>query len=169
MDQTQADLLLQNLFDEWYGALVRYGLRLSRDRSIVEDSVQQSMWLLYCELRGGNEIPNPKAWTLLVVKREIWRLLRRQRDQDPIQTNLLVAQPEDPMQRDISDAGLASLFVHLSDRETEVVLRRLESMKYREIADRLGISPNSVNRFLARALAKIRKHRLKLTAQSHGG
>jgi RNA polymerase sigma factor (sigma-70 family) len=45
----------------------------------------------------------------------------------------------------------------LSPREQEVLLLRLEAMKYREIADRLGISMNSVNTLLARALQKLHK------------
>jgi RNA polymerase sigma factor (sigma-70 family) len=45
----------------------------------------------------------------------------------------------------------------LSRREEEVLLLRLEAMKYREIADQLGISMNSVNTILARALQKLRK------------
>jgi RNA polymerase sigma factor (sigma-70 family) len=43
----------------------------------------------------------------------------------------------------------------LSVREQEVLLLRLESMKYREIAAALGISINSVNTLLARALTKL--------------
>ena len=45
----------------------------------------------------------------------------------------------------------------LSPREQEPLLLRLEAMKYREIADRLGISVNSVNSLLARALQKLQK------------
>jgi RNA polymerase sigma factor (sigma-70 family) len=45
----------------------------------------------------------------------------------------------------------------LSRREEEVLLLRLEAMKYREIADHLGISMNSVNTLLARALRKLQK------------
>ena len=45
----------------------------------------------------------------------------------------------------------------LSRREEEVLLLRLEAMKYREIADQLGISLSSVNTILARALEKLKK------------
>lgn len=45
----------------------------------------------------------------------------------------------------------------LSVREEEVLMLRLQSMKYREIAEALGISINSVNTLLARALEKIQK------------
>jgi RNA polymerase sigma factor (sigma-70 family) len=48
--------------------------------------------------------------------------------------------------------GLLSV---LSPREEEVLLLRLEALKYREIAEHLGISMNSVNTLLARALRKL--------------
>lgn len=50
-----------------------------------------------------------------------------------------------------------SLLAVLSPREEEVLLLRLEAMKYREIADQLGISMNSVNTLLARALRKLQQ------------
>ncbi len=45
----------------------------------------------------------------------------------------------------------------LSPREEEVLLLRLETLKYREIAEQLGISINSVNTLLARALRKLQE------------
>jgi RNA polymerase sigma factor (sigma-70 family) len=59
----------------------------------------------------------------------------------------------------------------LSRREEEVLLLRLEAMKYREIADQLGISMNSVNTILARALQKLKKvaaqHEPKVSVDLH--
>ena len=45
----------------------------------------------------------------------------------------------------------------LSPREEEVLLLRLEALKYREIAEQLGIGINSVNTLLARALRKLQE------------
>ena len=51
----------------------------------------------------------------------------------------------------------------LSPREEEVLLLRLDALKYREIADQLGISMNSVNALLARALRKLQVSMLEKT------
>ena len=51
----------------------------------------------------------------------------------------------------------AALLALLSPRESEVLLLRMQAMKYREIAAHLGISPNSVNTLLARALRKLQQ------------
>jgi len=52
---------------------------------------------------------------------------------------------------------IRSLLALLSPREEEVLLLRLEALKYREIAEQLGISMNSVNTLLARALHKLQQ------------
>jgi RNA polymerase sigma factor (sigma-70 family) len=54
-------------------------------------------------------------------------------------------------------ADIRNLLSVLSPREEEVLLLRLEALKYREIAEQLGISMNSVNTLLARALRKLQE------------
>ena len=69
----------------------------------------------------------------------------------PTLTELAGSWPEE-----VADVSVVrDLLGLLSRREEEVLLLRLEAMKYREIADHLGISMNSVNTLLARALRKL--------------
>jgi RNA polymerase sigma factor (sigma-70 family) len=60
---------------------------------------------------------------------------------------------------------IRSLLSVLSPREEEVLLLRLEALKYREIADQLGISMNSVNTLLARALRKLQQATARKTGE----
>ena len=46
-----------------------------------------------------------------------------------------------------------------------MLLLRPESLKYREIADQLGISMNSVNTLLARALRKLQQAMARKTGE----
>jgi RNA polymerase sigma factor (sigma-70 family) len=71
-----------------------------------------------------------------------------------------IAENERPGLMDIR--GLLSV---LSPREEEVLLLRIESLKYREIAEQLGISINSVNTLLARALRKLQQARREKTGE----
>jgi RNA polymerase sigma factor (sigma-70 family) len=104
---------------------------------------------LYQILRSGKEIEHPKAWTLCVLRRAVLRQMQErslfeQLDEIEIAPDWLT---------DGTDASvLQNLLRLLSPREQEVVLLRLEAIKYREIADRLGISMTSVNTLLACAL-----------------
>jgi RNA polymerase sigma factor (sigma-70 family) len=55
----------------------------------------------------------------------------------------------------IEEMDFARLLSRLTPREEEVLMLRMESLKYREIARALGISQNTVNSLLARALRKL--------------
>ncbi len=106
---------------------------------------------------GGRRIANPKAWTLCVVRREIARLERRENRR---RLALLRSQHEPPAAApglSWHPNELARLFQVLTAREEEVLLLRVNGLKYREIASALGISLNSVKTLLARGLAKMRR------------
>lgn len=158
MHRERAVALVQDLFGIWYSPLIRYGLRICSDRALVEDVLQETFLLLYRDLCKGNEIANPKAWTLLVMRRQLIRKLRSRTFEVPIDLDLPLAAEE---ATDTSPPLLADdpILADLSARETEVLLLRLQAMKYREIAQSLKISPNSVNTLLSRALEKIRRRR----------
>lgn len=143
-----------------YSTLVRYAYSRTRSLDAAEDLVQDAFLCLYKDLRRGIAIGTPKAWTLTVVKRGILRCGRRpERLHTPLQGDEVsgsLAIEEDVAQNFERDI-LSCRFSQLPDREEEVLLLRLEGHKYREIADSLGISANSFNTLLSRALRKIRQ------------
>jgi RNA polymerase sigma-70 factor (ECF subfamily) len=168
VNETDATTLVTELFDRWYTPLVRYAIRSTAAHDHAEDLVQDAFMQLYQALRSGKCIEYPKAWTLCVVRRAVSRQLQERFRYEQLD-ELEIAQvwPEDA-----ADAfTVHSLLGLLSRREEEVLLLRLESMKYREIADHLGISMNSVNTFLARALRKLHaattQHAVKGSAHLH--
>lgn len=57
----------------------------------------------------------------------------------------------------------------LTRREEEVLLLRLQSMTYREIASQLGLSVPSVGTLLARAVSKLKKTLSGRTGRSAAG
>ncbi|HEU0141605.1 MAG TPA: sigma-70 family RNA polymerase sigma factor [Bryobacteraceae bacterium] len=160
MTRVEASALVASLFENWYSSLVRYVARTTQDPQGAEDIVQESFLRLYRELRSGKEIRNPRAWTLCVARHETGRVLRERchdesnhdgtLDLDEIPDRL----PRSP-DREIELDELSKLLQVLTRREEEVVLLRMASMTYREIAGRLGISSSAVNTLLARALRKL--------------
>jgi len=158
--QTEASALAGSLFSGWYSSLVRYATRLTGCRDAAEDLVQEVFLRLYRELRHDKTIRDPKSWTLCVLRHEIGRRIRVQIRENTFQTSVdaLERFPAEPAPYDESshDADeLTRLLAVLTPREEEVVLLRMASMKYREIAERLGITVSSVNTLLARALRKL--------------
>ena len=128
MNESDATDLLTALYDRWYMALVRYALRTTCNYELAEDLAQDTFMQLYQALRSGKSIEHPKAWTICVLRRAMNRQMKYR-----------------------------NLHEQLDELEEEVLLLRLETLKYREIAEQLGISINSVNTLLARALRKLQE------------
>ena len=152
MNEQDATALVTELFSSWYLFLVRYAFRDTGSFDMAEDLAQETFCELYKSLRSGKTIDYPKAWTLCVLKREMNRKLKDRSLYDPLDELDFAGGPT-PGISAVDD--LQSLLHVLTRREAEVLLLRLEALKYREIADQLGISINSVNTLLSRALKKL--------------
>ena len=164
VNQEEAASLLGSYFDAWYPPLVRYAYGVTGDLNLAEDLVQELFLRLYSELRGGKTIGNAKAWMFCVLRHDIGREWKR-RASEVANTELA-----DSRARTVPPATLAEecdpgveldevshLLSVLTTREQEVMLLRMASLKYREIADRLDISTSAVNTLLARAVRKLRQ------------
>ena len=155
VNENDATDLVTALYDRWYISLVRYALRTTENYAIAEDLAQDTFMQLYRALRAGKAIEHPKAWTLCVLRRAIGRQVKDRSRYEPLEEVELTAKivPEAAVCLEFTD--IRDLLSVLSPREEEVLMLRLEAMKYREIADQLGISVNSVNTLLSRALRKL--------------
>lgn len=154
MNENDATDLVTQLFDRWYMSLVRYALRTTANYELAEDLAQETFMQLYRALRTGKKIEHPKAWTVCVLRRAMSRCMQDRTPHEPFD-ELEIAGSSVNEAHTILD--LRSLLSVLSPREKEVLLLRLEPLKYREISDQLGISINSVNTLLARALRKLQQ------------
>jgi RNA polymerase sigma factor (sigma-70 family) len=154
MDESAATLVVTGLFDRWYTQLIRYVVSATGCPDIAEDLVQDVFMQLYQILRSSKEIDHPKAWTLCVLRRA---MLRQMQERSRFEQLDEVEITQNWFHESTDGFDVQHLLRALSPREQEVLLLRLEAMKYREIADRLGISMTSVNTLLARALQKLNK------------
>ncbi len=159
MNRAQATQLINGLFDSWYPTLMRYACRLSGSVELAEDMVQETFLCLYRDLARGKTIDHPKAWCLCALRREIMRHrqqhVRQHTSQFPDDLESFAAARVDPEYAQFLFHDVHRFFHRLSEREEQVLLLRMESMKYSEIAQHLGITSNSVSTLLARALRKI--------------
>ena len=141
---------------------LRYALHATASRELAEDLVQEAFMQLYKTVRSGKEVDNPKAWTFCVIRRLIIKQIRTHERQGALEEPLSVLDHlpasvfMEPPALGAADE-LTKSFSVLTPREEEVIVLRMTSLKYREIARQLGISPKSVNTLLARALRKLQK------------
>jgi RNA polymerase sigma-70 factor, ECF subfamily len=162
MSPESATRVITELFESHYHMLVCYSFRAVHDRNVAEDVVQQALMMLYKNIRQGTIIENPRAWTFSVIRRLISQHVRMYQRQTALHEPLSVLDDFPARVLSAANAGLeledvSKLYSVLTPREKDVVLLRMTSLKYREIADRLRISPKSVNTLLARALRKLQR------------
>jgi RNA polymerase sigma-70 factor (ECF subfamily) len=160
MEPEDATRLVDDLFTSWGPFLGRYALRVTRSATLADDLVQEAFLALYRDLRRGKSIENPKSWTLGAVRNQIRKHARywHRHSEDLVGADaldLIAAEPRWPDVSAIEEESGAIPTGVLTVREEEVILLRLQSLKYREIATVLGISDKSVCTLLARALRKM--------------
>jgi RNA polymerase sigma-70 factor, ECF subfamily len=159
MYREEAAEFVDALYDSWYSSLLRYTRRLVRQPATAEEVVQETFLDLYRALRSGKTVEFPKAWSMCVARRKALDLNQQpfgsERAHEPLESSVAAADWVAAAELAIDCGRVRTHLDLLSAREQEVLLLRLESMKYREIAAALGISINSVNTLLARALTKL--------------
>ena len=155
VNENDATELVTALYDRWYTKLVAFAARATESYALAEDLVQESFMQLYLAVRAGKDIEHPKAWTLCVLRRAMSRRMRERSRCDSLDEAEQAGRLPITIPKRLALSDIGSLLSTLSAREEEVLLLRLEAMKYREIAEQLGISVNSVNTLLSRALRKL--------------
>lgn len=142
-----------------WSALLRRIARITRDPAGAED-VLQSAYLRAMEYRAGaRPILNTDAFVArTAVNLAIdERRRRKRRDEDVVVADHVEVSDNLPLQDEVLQARerltrLKAGLQRLSPRTQEVfLLHRLEGLKYREIADRLGISVSAVEKHVAKA------------------
>jgi len=156
MNRERATSLINELFENWYSCLIRYALRTTRSFEVAEEVVQDTFVEFYVAQVRGEVIHNPKAWMLTVVRREISDYRQKNPHYESLDAaEFLTTRDISPVDRAFEVDDITRYFTVLSKREEEVLLLRLQALKYREIAQSLGIRPGSVASLLARALRKL--------------
>ncbi len=160
MDPNEANRVVCELFETRYPALVRYVYRSLGNLGAAEDIVQEAFLDLYKQLVRGAAIEHPSAWAFSVARRRISREIRRHRETTALHERLEVLDfaPQGqihPAPFALEGADLIRVSA-LSRREEEVLLLRMDALKYKEIGQILGISTGCVGALITRALQKLR-------------
>jgi RNA polymerase sigma factor (sigma-70 family) len=151
---------VEALFASWRPSLFRYALRLCGAPDLAEDLVQEAFLALCRKSVEREDVRDPRQWTLCVVRYQVSKHLRnRERHAEELQPGevLEAMAAGEPVDERHDAADVDRLLGVLTPREKEVILLRMESLKYRQIAARLGTSPKTIAALLARALPKLQR------------
>ncbi len=138
--------------------MYRYAAWLSRDRTVAEDVVQESLLRAWKSLDSLRDDAAAKHWLLTIVRRENARYFERRRletvDVDnltPSQEALLADQPDHELD-DMRDA----IYRLGDDYREPLVLQVLMGYSTNEIGELMGLTQGAVLTRLHRARLKLR-------------
>lgn len=145
------------LFNEYRGPLFRFMLSMGIASADAEETIQEVFLALFKHLRAGKPRDNLRGWLFQVGHYHALRVRRRR----PAPVLALTAAPS-PEQQAIENQTrrrLAARMQALPELDRACIALRAEGLRYREIAEILGISLGGVAICLERALARIRQTR----------
>ena len=152
------------MFDLWRTPLLGYVVTLRLPIEDAEDVVQQVFLSLFEHLRRGKSRENLPGWMFrvghnLALKRryELGRqILRHAATPDLEGVRDLAPNPETAVAANERQAKLLAVVAALSEQDRCCIHLRAEGLRYREIAEILGISLGSVAASLGRSLERLK-------------
>lgn len=151
------------LYEEARQDVYHYLLRLGLSPSQAQEGVQEVFLRLHSALVRGESIHNPRAWVFRVAHNlavtehragDRWMAL------DPGLEAALTDRGPGPearvLQRERS-ARVSEALAELSPQQRRCLYLRAEGLRYREIAEVIGVGVSTVSEFLTRAVARLRR------------
>ena len=154
------------LFDELRNRLLRYLMALGLPVSDGEEIVQEAFLALFQHLQRGRSRQNLRGWLFRVVRNQgLKRIAANQRQSEVLYWSFgvppaLSDPAPDPEQQATArqrTASLQAVLQALPTQDQECLRLRAEGLKYREIAEVLGMSLGSVSASLGRSLARLER------------
>lgn len=140
----------------WQRELLRYLHRLTGDADLAEDIVQETLFR-YLRIRTDRELENPRAWLFRVATnlvRDGARRVETARRLTPEPETETTVTPETDLDRRETIRQVRAALERIPYRDRELLLMRESGFKYWEIAEVIGVKPESVSTLARRALAK---------------
>ncbi|HKR66270.1 MAG TPA: sigma-70 family RNA polymerase sigma factor [Thermoanaerobaculia bacterium] len=151
-DREAFDLLLRDVAPRLLG----YVARVTADRALAEDVVQETLITIVKKIRWLHDPALFRAWAYRIASREAFRALRKRhaRIAEPLGEIAFVEERIDPWQR---ERLLASLDRLSPASRAVITLHYIEELPLSEIAAILELSIGTVKSRLAYGLAQLRK------------
>ncbi len=160
------------LFREYYPPLFSYGCKITQDKAMLEDCIQE----LFSELWSNRQkivIRSLKAYFFKALQYKLYKKMQQKKVFYPEDTamldlpftlnreTLLVQAEEDKARAD----KIAELLGRLSNRQREIIyLRFYKNLNYEEISEIMQINYQVARNLLSQALKALRKLLLFLSA-----
>jgi RNA polymerase sigma-70 factor (ECF subfamily) len=160
---SELESLVIRLFDQFQGRVLSYVVAFGLPFHDAEDIVQETFLSLFRHLELGRPRSNLNSWLFrvahnLALKR---RVANQAFERTLVDENTLAQHPceglnaEEEFSFSQTQQRLRAVFAALPEQDQRCLYLRAEGLKYRQIADVLGISVGGVSLSLSRSLARI--------------
>lgn len=155
------------LFEKYFQILHVNATKLLKSSYWSEEVTQEALLYIWEHRTTLRTIEHPAAWIFRMVANKCLDRIKHQGVEIRAQYIINTTEYEEPRGRldyNLLQKLIAEAIEQLPEQQRLVYrLQREEELSYKEIAARLGISPNTVRNHIVRALAAIRQHLI-----SHG-
>ncbi len=154
------------IFERENDALFRFCYSRTSDRELAVELTQESFCRLWAKMNTEEEVPNPRAFLYVVARHLIidWYRKHKSLSLEALSESLeRPLEPHDEAQEGAiessSDASrVLATFEKLGPSYRDIMyMRFVEDLPPREIAETLGLTPNSVSVRISKGLAQLRK------------
>jgi len=157
------------LFEQFRTPLLRYLMSLGLNAQDGEEVIQDVFLALFQHLKKGKRGDNLRGWIFRVAhnlalkqfRSANSRIVRASVPIDEVQSEIVscAATPEEVLGQTQSQERIQAIIQALPELDKRCLYLRAEGLRYREIADALGVSLGSVANSLERAIGKLSRVR----------
>jgi len=148
-------------FKTYYQSLLRYAYVLLRDEMMAEEMVQQVFYKLWEKREKLAIHTSGKAFLYKAVHNECLNHIKREKHKRVHQQYVTAMDTEestDPLLLTELQAKLQKAMTELPEQCRNIFyLNRIEGLKYREVAEELGLSVKTIETQISKALKILRK------------
>ncbi len=153
------------IYDSYIQLLFNYGAKLTTDRELLKDCIQDVFVKIYNKRNELNEVQNLKSYLLISLKNKLCDEARRRVHLSDVQVENVDVVSTDNVEKNYlsrekekyDNALLSRLMRNLSPRQrTAIELYYFEERKYEEICTILKMNYQSVRNLIYRSMLKLR-------------
>jgi len=162
------------LFEQLRTPLLRYLMTLGLNVQDGEEVIQEVFLALFQHLKKGKRGDNLRGWIFRVAHNLALKQFRSTKSKierasvpiDEVQAEFVspAATPEEMLERSHSEERIQAVIRALPEQDRRCLFLRAEGLRYREIAEALGVSLGSVANSLERAIGKLSRAREQVGA-----
>ena len=152
---------VEQIYRQTRAAICSYVLCLGVPEAQAQEVTQEVYLRLYQNMRKGEEILNMRAWLFRVAHNLSLKVRSREKAFRSVNpdwerfTKRTVDSPERAILDREKMQKVQTALETLSPQQKNCLFLRSEGLRYREIADVMGVSSSTVNEFLRRAIARL--------------